>query len=243
MTLAYRYVFVGGLHRSGTSLVARLLEEHPDIAGISNAPVPENEGCYLQGAIPHTALHGIPGHFATDPGQHHIEGSRYDRLDTRDRLEADWSLWFRSPAPWRCEKSPVNLTRMRLYQALFPLAQFVVVVRRPEYVAAAMRKWSDAGDDAIVRYWHRAHQIVADDLRYLHAWLIVRYEDLVAEPEVQRRRLFAFLDLAPCSRSERLSDGNLGYPDATAATGDRSPFAYDGLSLGAHPLRRIAEAI
>ena len=71
----HRHIFVAGLHRSGTSLIARLLAEHPDIAAITDAPVPESEGCYLQGAIPHAARHGVPGHFATDPEQHLVEGS------------------------------------------------------------------------------------------------------------------------------------------------------------------------
>ncbi len=135
----HRYVFVGGLHRSGTSLVARLIAGLPGVGAITDAPVPENEGVYLQGAIAHTALHGAPMRFATDPAQHHTEGSRHDTLETRLRIEADWAPHF-GPGHWRVEKSPVNLTRMRLYQQLFPLSQFVVVMRHPEAVAAATAK-------------------------------------------------------------------------------------------------------
>lgn len=116
-----RYLFVGGLHRSGTSLLTRLIASHGSVASIQNAPVPEDEGCYLQGAIPHTAQHGRPMHFATDPEHHFIEGHRLDRLETRLRLEHDWDRWFDPDRPWRLEKSPVNLTRTRLYQQLFPL--------------------------------------------------------------------------------------------------------------------------
>jgi hypothetical protein len=63
----HRYVFVGGLHRSGTSLVAQLIGDLPGISAINATPVPENEGVYLQGAIPHTARHGMQMLFATDP--------------------------------------------------------------------------------------------------------------------------------------------------------------------------------
>ena len=79
----HRYVFAGGLHRSGTSLAARLMGALPGVAAIEGAPVPENEGVYLQGAIPHTARHGQPMQFATDPDQHLIEGCAWDRLDVR----------------------------------------------------------------------------------------------------------------------------------------------------------------
>lgn len=141
--MSHRYIFVGGLHRSGTSLVARLLAGLPGVGAVEGAPVPENEGAYLQGAIPHTARHGVPGRFAHDPDQHLVEGCRYDTRGTRDRMEADWAPWFPAGTGWRVEKSPVNLLRMRLYQQLFPTSQFVVVVRHPVAVARATAKWTD----------------------------------------------------------------------------------------------------
>lgn len=250
MSLPHRYVFVGGLHRSGTSLVARLLQEHPDISGIENAPAPENEGAYLQGAIPHTARHGVPVHFATDPAQHFVEGSPFDTLATRERLEADWSHWFDSSKPWRVEKSPVNLTRMRLYQSLFPLSQFIVVLRRPEFVAAAMRKWNDVGDSAIIAHWNEAHRQVEEDLANIHCWLIVRYEDLVANPLEQRRRIFAFLDLPMCESQVAIRNGNKAYESAVVNAGHQKCFGYEADTknasdppLGRHMLRRISESI
>ena len=109
-----RFVFVAGLHRTGTSLLARILAGHCDVSAITDAPVPENEGCYLQGAIPHTALDGRPGHYATDPSQHHTENSPRNTLETRRRILEDWSPWFAPDRKWWLEKSPVNLTRMRL---------------------------------------------------------------------------------------------------------------------------------
>ncbi|WP_424931831.1 sulfotransferase family protein [Amaricoccus macauensis] len=208
--LDHRYVFVGGLHRSGTSLVAQLIGDLPDVAAISDAPVPENEGVYLQGAIPHTARHGIPMHFATDPDQHHIEGSRHDRLEVRERIEADWAPHF-GAGHWRVEKSPVNLTRMRLYQQLFPLSQFVVVMRHPEAVAAAVSKWVDAPPAALLDHWLEAHDIVAKDLPFLHSVLVVRYEDLVADPEATVARLAAFLQVPATGPAREIRDGNAAY--------------------------------
>jgi hypothetical protein len=213
----HRYIFIGGLHRSGTSLLARLIGAHPQIAAISDAPVPENEGCYLTGAIPHTARHGIPGHFATDPAQHYVEGCSLDRMDTRQRIEADWGPWYDADAHWRVEKSPVNLTRTRLLQSLFPLSHFLIVVRNPRFVAAAMRKWSDAGDAALLRYWCEAHAIVLEDFAYLHHAMIVRYEDLVASQQRLMAAIWSFLDLAPCPVDPTVRDGNATYRDAPAS--------------------------
>ncbi|KKN50533.1 hypothetical protein LCGC14_0631860 [marine sediment metagenome] len=251
----YRYLFIGGLHRSGTSLVARLAAALPGVAGIENAPVPENEGTYLQGAIPHDALSGAPMQFATDPAQHLTEDHPLNRLETRTRLEADWAPWF-APAPWRVEKSPVNLTRMRLLQQLFPLSQFVVVIRHPEAVAAAVAKWVEAPAPALLDHWLDAHERVAQDMARLHSLLVLRYEDVIADPRATSSALAAFLDrpgpVPPFT--EVLRDGNAEYPDAqrlSQAQGARAAtWGYlPGMGLAAdwpaplsHPLRTIREA-
>jgi len=211
--MSHRYVFVGGLHRSGTSLLTRLIGNHPQVASITDAPVPENEGCYLQGAIPHTARHGRPMHFATDPSQHLREGCRFDKLDTRLRIEADWHPWFQPDRPWRVEKSPVNLTRMRLYQQLFPLSQFIVVVRHPQAVAAAVAKWLPDPPARLIDHWIGAHKQLQEDLTYLHAAMVVRYEDLVTNPDRVMSGVFAFLSLPPQAVDMQIRNGNGDYPD------------------------------
>ena len=48
----HTYVFVGGLHRSGTSLLARSLEAHPSVSGFRDTGVPEDEGQHLQSVYP-----------------------------------------------------------------------------------------------------------------------------------------------------------------------------------------------
>jgi len=47
-----QYVFIAGLHRSGTSVLARCLREHPQISGFRNTGVPEDEGQHLQDVYP-----------------------------------------------------------------------------------------------------------------------------------------------------------------------------------------------
>ena len=42
-----RLVFIGGLHRSGTTPLADALAQHPDISGLSGTGAPHDEGQHL----------------------------------------------------------------------------------------------------------------------------------------------------------------------------------------------------
>jgi hypothetical protein len=53
-----RFVFIGGLHRSGTPLVADLLGSHPSLSGLRNTGCPMNEGMYLQDVLPPEGRYG-----------------------------------------------------------------------------------------------------------------------------------------------------------------------------------------
>ena len=249
-----RFVFVAGLHRTGTTLLARIIGSHPRVSAISHSPAPENEGCYLQGAIPHTALHGRPGHYATAPEEHYTEVSTYNTLETKERLLADWRPWFAPDKRWWMEKSPVNLTRMRLYQQLFPTSQFIVILRHPQVMAAALAKWVDTDPQELVRYALDAYDLMANDLAYLHSALVIRYEDLVADADGVRRSLFAFLSLADQPNGLEIMDGNRRYrvPDdldeklavrmqkwGYRAGGHCDPFE----PICRHPLRNVREAV
>lgn len=224
-----QYVFIGGLHRSGTTLLADLVARHPCIASIRNAPVPEQEGVYLQGAIPHTAQHGIPGAFAEDPDQHLTEESPYNSLETKARLSADWQPWFDPARPWRLEKSPVNLLRGRLYQQLFPMAHHIFLVRHPLAVTRATAKWSERGEMALLDHWQRAHKLLADDLAYLHCALVLRYEDLCADPAGTLGKVAAFLGLSAAPLQQdlpQIRNSNAGYLTAPPLN-DLPPLAAD----------------
>ena len=71
-----RLVFVGGLHRSGTTLFAKLLTGHPDVSGLSNTGVWEDEGQHLQDVYPPAAEFGGLGRFAFADGAHMTEDER-----------------------------------------------------------------------------------------------------------------------------------------------------------------------
>ena len=72
---ANRFVFIAGLHRSGTSLLFQCLRDHPEISAFRDTGVPEDEGQHLQTVYPRAAQWGGPGTFGFHPEAHMTEAS------------------------------------------------------------------------------------------------------------------------------------------------------------------------
>ena len=202
-------VFVGGLHRSGTSLVHRCLASHPEVSGFSNTGVPEDEGQHLQTVYPPDFRLGGAGVFAFEPTAHLTESSPLATAQSRARLVAEWAPHWRPGATVGVEKSPPNLVRMRFLQALFPNAVFVIVLRHPVAVAGATRKGRRRllSYERLVRHWVACHAIVARDAPHIRNLRIVRYEHLVADPGAALAPVFAAVSLTPPSLSGLVQSG------------------------------------
>jgi len=184
-----RLIFVGGLHRSGTTLLASLLGLHPQVSGLSGTGVHEDEGQHLQRVYPPAAAFGGPGRFAFSEEAHLTESSPLVSANNRAALLEAWSPYWDTARPFLVEKSPTNLIRFRFLQALFPGAVFVAVVRHPIPVTYATRRfygrwhpWRRPTIGAVLRHWATAHEIFEGDERHLERVVRVRYEELTADP-------------------------------------------------------------
>ncbi|MGA8116449.1 MAG: sulfotransferase [Actinocatenispora sp.] len=193
-----RPVFVGGLHRSGTSLVAECLASHPSIGAFHGGDAPENEGQYLQTTLPSDEEHGGPGRFALAPEAHMTESSPLAGPETAERLWRQWSRYWQRNGPYVLEKSPANLLRCRLLQKLFPGAAFVLIVRHPVSVTLSTIKWTPSLTPLdLLHHWVTAHDIAFADVSHLRRVLTVRYEDLIADRAGELGRIARFLGLLP----------------------------------------------
>lgn len=200
----HRLIFLGGLHRSGTTPLARIMGQHPSISSLSHTGVPEDEGQHLQSLYPPATSHGGSGHFARRPQAHLTETSTLVSARSVNSLWESWSPHWDLSRPYLLEKSPPNLLMSRFLQALFPRASFIMVVRHPITVALSTRKWTHffsrnprkfATLSRLVGHWLHAHRLLAGDLPHLDRVRVVYYEDLVRQPQLTLDRLRTFLDL------------------------------------------------
>jgi hypothetical protein len=200
MLAGHKLVFVGGLHRSGTTPLARVLAEHPDVSGFgATRPtgVTEDEGQHLQDLYPAARAYGGAGRFALDPRSHLTESSPLVSQAGADRLLGQWAPYWDLEREVLVEKSPPNLVMTRFLQALYPDAYFVIIVRHPVVVALSTEKWLHAKTlRTPMANWFAAHDAFAADAPRLSRVHVVKYESLVRDPAAELGAIGAFLGLA-----------------------------------------------
>ncbi len=197
----HRFVFLGGLHRSGTTLLARCLGEHPAISVFSGTGVKRDEGQFLQSVYPTARVYGGPGRFGFHREMHLTERSHLVSESNRRRLFEAWAQHWDLSKPYLLEKSPPNLLKTRFLQAMFPNAYFIILVRHPVAVSLATRKWVSRRRGGmlyhLLRHWLTCHEIFEGDRPYLKRVLIVRYERFVQAPQAVLERIHNYLELEP----------------------------------------------
>jgi hypothetical protein len=191
----HRHLLIGGLHRSGTTMLARLLAEHPEVSGFADTGVPADEGQHLQDVYPVTSPGRQAGRFAFLPESHLTERSPLVTEQNRRRLLEQWNPHWDLTCQVLVEKSPPNLLMSRFLQAMVPDSSFVFVLRHPIGVACATQKWSATRPHQLLAHWFRAHRILLDDIPHLTSVALVRYEDLVADPDGVMDRVFRLVGL------------------------------------------------
>lgn len=216
----HRMVFVGGLHRSGTTLLADCIADHPEVSGLSGTGVPMNEGQFLQKVyapagtkrtiwpiryldrlLPPMISHrgyGGPGRFAFDPGSHLTEESPQATPSNADRVFRAWAPFLDPTCEVVVEKSPPNLLRTRFLQELFPESWFIIVYRHPIPVSFATRRWARIRPlYFLFQHWVLASETFERDQSHLKRCFALRYEDFVASPEQTLADIYRFLELRP----------------------------------------------
>jgi Sulfotransferase family len=204
----HQLVFLAGLHRSGTTLLARLLAAHPEVSGFSGTGVPADEGQHLQDVYPPASVYGGPGRFGFAPESHLTETSPLVSEESARAIFAQWAEHWDLARPVLLEKSPPNLLKTRFLQALFPGSRFVVIVRHPIPVSIPTARWRGTRRyDRMFAHWLRCHALFEADRGHLDRVHVLRYEELVRNPAGTLRAIFEFLELQPILPSEPVEAG------------------------------------
>ena len=206
-------IFIVGMHRSGSTLLERILGGHPQVAdgGESYAFTAQLDFATdhkTLGALDATALQRVADADFAGIGAGYLDASRWR---TRGR-------------PFLTEKLPMNLLNAGLIAKALPQAKLVRVVRDPMDTCFSNLRTFFAGTAA---YSHDQAQLAEHFLRcdrlarHLHEavpgrMLDVAYADLVGDTEATARRMFDFcgLPFAPEALDVRRASGDV----ATAST-------------------------
>jgi len=212
ITQAHHFVLLGGLHRSGTTLLFRMLREHPSLSGFVNNQdanewlAAEDEGQYLQSVYPPAIFWGGPGKFAFSPEAHLTEESDLLTAENKAKLAWQWFPYWDLSKPYLLEKSPPNLLWTRFLQSAFPNTHFVIIERHPVAVTLATEKWSPTGVNSLVEHWLVAHEIFEADRSHLQRVMTLKYENLVSKPASTLAEIYAFLGLEPAPTTFQASE-------------------------------------
>lgn len=188
-----KFVFIGGLHRSGTSLLHRCLRDHPEISGFSDTGFPQDEGMFLQNVYKPAFYYGGPGKFGFNSKSHVTEKSDLNTMSNRQRLFEDWSKNWDLNMPILLEKSPPNILKTRFLQAMFPGAYFVIIIRHPIATSFSTKLWSKTPIYSLFKHWVRCHDILFSDINNLENCLILYYEDVVTDFNNQLDKIYSFI--------------------------------------------------
>jgi hypothetical protein len=213
----YKHVFVCGLPRSGTSVIARNIGRLHDCTGLKNTGVLEDEGQYLQDIYPLGGECGGDGRFGFDSRMHLTEASSLLTPENVTKLRNSWRPYWDSSKTIHMEKSPANLLRTRFLQAAFPNSYFVVIRRHPVPVSIAIQKWKVNVTSLynLFEHWLQCYDLFEEDKAFLKHVYELRYEDYVENPSKYHEEIAAFLGThvpEPSSEDQFRTVTKLGIP-------------------------------
>ena len=193
-------IFILGTARSGTTLLRYMLDSHKRIAigGETNIFRALSLFCCDRS----DAARDFPLDNPFCIGQNNVGWyERYDisreQLVERIRLFVSdlFSPYLKARGKARLgEKSPSDTHFCELILEIFPLAQFIHIVRDPRAVCSSLLSWSVPIENS-AKMWLRENLRVVTFGETLpkDQYLRIRYEDLIVEPEENARKILSFL--------------------------------------------------
>jgi len=199
-----KFIFIAGHHRSGTSLLHKIIRDHPEVSGFCNTKVPEDEGQHLQTVFRPAQDFGGPGKYIFNLASHMDEKHYLANAKSAKTLFNDWSAHWETNKEWLTEKSPPNIVRTRFLQKLFPSSLFIAILRHPIAVAYATRKWSKTDITSLLDHTLMGYEVLQRDLNHIHNHFSIKYEELIDRPQEVTANLFKSIGLPPTPLNQEI---------------------------------------
>jgi hypothetical protein len=190
-----KFVFIAGLHKSGTSILFKCLRCHPQISAFHNTGFPKDEGQFLQTVYPIAKKFGGPGKFGFDDRMHLTETSKLSNANNREKIFSEWSRHWDLLKPVLLEKSPPNLLKTRFLQTMFPNSYFIVITRHPITSSYATQIWRQTSLDNLLKHWIYCHEIFQNDYQYLANCICIKYENFVNNSKKFLEDIYNFIGI------------------------------------------------
>jgi tetratricopeptide (TPR) repeat protein len=206
---AVRLAFLCGHPRSGTTLLERMLDAHPDVVSTDETGILAREfvdPIIRRAASPRAGVQELQSFTAEQLAAGRATYLRFTQMHVGTPVGGRLLL----------EKDPGLTPDLPLPLRLFPEARVVFPLRDPRDVCVSyffnlipLNRVSVAARDLrstcescahSLRLWHRWREVLP------YPWIETRYEDLVARPEPELRRLLEFLGVPWSDRPLRFHE-------------------------------------
>ena len=184
-----KYIFIAGLHRSGTTILNEILGSSSKISKHMNTGVYMDEGQHIQSVFDNGEKHGGVGKFCFDNDYHYTEDSNLITESNKIKLLKEWNKYWDVNKNIFLEKSPTNLIRTRFLQKLFKNSYFIIMIRHPLAVSNASFKWNKQSLEKYFDHWIKGYNIFLSDSKYLKNFILIRYEDLCENSSKEINRI------------------------------------------------------
>lgn len=209
-------IFIVGMHRSGTTLLERILSGHPDIADAG-------ETYAFDAQMQLATDHATPGRIDLEM----INRAAAADFDAIADGYAEAARWLSRGKPYFTEKLPINFWHVGYIAKALPQARILHLVRDPMDTCFSNLRTLFAGvapysyDLTELGRFHRVYQRVVAHWRERlpEVFLDVHYDELVRDTEAVARRVAAHcgLQFVPAMVDVQRSSGTVATASATLA--------------------------
>jgi len=195
-----KWLFLVGCFNSGTTILQNILASHPDISGLPR------EGVRFTDVLSNLEENGH--HMIWDKQFNNYLNPIESDEAALAAIKKDWGLFWNAGSSVFLDKSVANTARINWLNRVFPNACFIGIHRNGYCVTEGLRRrakppqWykdrqgsQQYSYETIANQWVLSNELMLNDFKNMPNSLIIRFEDLVANPLQVTQSCIEFLQL------------------------------------------------